>query len=285
MALSQTFLVYFVNLGSSALSFFGSLAIILNYIFFTNKSQLMYKLIFYLSVADFGGSLSICISQLLLIADPDGYSLLLCKVFRACINFFFVSSFCWTSAISLHIFVSSKQIAQIPQIWFHVACWGIPSITTTVLVTGNMFALEEQSGWCHLQPFAMWALWFAPLIVSFLFNAVLYLLIIIRYYNPPNSSSLSYLNERQRKVQQKIKKRITLYLFVFFLCWIWDLINNIISFIHPHMGIYWLWVLQSLFFPLQGFLNFLVYGVSSRMFSRQPSSKDSERKRLLGSVQ
>jgi len=280
MALSQTFLVYSVNLGSSALSLFGSLAIIFNYIFFSNKSQLLYKLIFYLSVADFGGSLSICISQLLLIADPDGYSLTLCKLFRACINFFFVSSFMWTSAISLHIFVSSKQRAQIPQVWFHLVCWGIPSISTTVLVSAQMIELEQESGWCHLKPVATWTLWFSPLIISFLFDAVLYFLILFRYYNPPNTTSLSYMNERQRKLQLKTKKRITLYLFVFFLCWIWDITNNLISLINPHKSIYWLWVLQSLFMPLQGFLNFLVYGLSSRMFSRQTTTRD-ERKRLL----
>jgi len=277
---NETLLVYGANLTASSLSLFGSIAIIINYFLYANKAQLLYKLILNLCIADFGGSLSICISQILLLTESDAYDIVLCKFFRAAINFFFVSSFCWTSSISLHIFVCSRQRAQIPQVWFHVFSWGIPAILTTVLITGDMIEIEPVSGWCHTTSVAQWTLWFAPLIVSFAWNLILYSFILARYRSSnTQTASLSYMNERQRRMQWKIKKRLSLYLLAFMLCWVWDLSDNVASHFVAEDKLYWLWLLQSFFSPLQGFLNFLVYGVSSRMF--RPTNNGDSKKRLL----
>lgn len=143
--------LYSLNLAASCLSLFGSAAIIINYIFFINKkSQILYKLILFLSVADFGGSLSICISQILLFLhtyDGLAYGLDLCKVFRALINFFFVASFFWTAGIALHFSASARQKAQIPLKYFHIVCWSLPAIMTIILVSAGMIA-KDGGPWC-----------------------------------------------------------------------------------------------------------------------------------------
>jgi len=277
---THTLIVYTANLAASALSLFGSLAIIINYIYYANKSQLLYKLIFFLSVADLGGSLSICVSQTFLLVDEATYGIVECKIFRAAINFFYVSSFCWTSSICLHIFLCSRQQAQIPIVWFHVFSWGIPAITTTILITGNMIEPEEFSHWCHLTPMAKWLLWFAPLLTSFAWNLVLYSLVLARYSSTKSSSYISQ-NKRQRHLQWKTKKRLTLYLLAFTVCWVWDVSDTIAGHFYSSNSLYWLWLLQSFFSPLQGFLNFLVYGVSSRMFREHSNKHGSEHKRFL----
>jgi hypothetical protein len=200
-----------VNLAASCLSLFGSAAIILNYIIFINKSQLLYKLILFLSVADFGGSLSICLSQVLLFLNTyDGvsYDLDLCKFFRAGVNFFFVSSFFWTAAIALHFWVSARQKAQIPIYWFHVVCWGKPAIFTIILLSAGMIT-REGGPWCTNTTLGHWLFWYCPLIASFLWNAVFYTLIIMHYRGTD-----------RKKMENKVTRRVSLYLLVFFICWV-----------------------------------------------------------------
>jgi len=278
--------VYSLNLASSCLSVFGSAAIIINYIFFANKTQPLYKLILFLSVADFGGSLFISISQILLFLhhfDDLPYGIDLCRVLRAFINFFFVSSFFWTSAIALHIYVSSRQKAQIPLYWFHMVCWGLPGIGTVIVVAAGMITQEKDGAWCSLNPLGHWLFWYGPLLVSFVWNIVLYIL-IIRFYRGGQGAE-------RKMMKNKIKVRVTLYILVFFICWVWDLVDFVAYELH-HPN-FWLDLLTSTFMPLQGFLNFLVYGVSSRMFRHRTGPKsplrqqainaEGERRRLLTS--
>jgi len=276
--------LYSLNLAASVLSLLGSIAIIINYIFYANKSQHLYKLIFFLSLADVGGSLSIATSQVLLFLhsyDGLAYGVITCKVFRALINFFFVSSFFWTSGIALHIWVSALQKAQIPMYWFHMVCWGIPAIMTVLLVSLGMITHSSSDEWCSNTTMGHWLFWYGPLLFSFAFNAIAYALIILHYRG----------TSKDKRMKNKIKLRVTLYLFVFFICWIWDLVNFTINQVHPPSPI-WLSMLTSTFMPLQGFLNFLVYGVSSRMFRRRQNIKHSsrlsinyseERRRLIAS--
>lgn len=267
--------LYSLNLASSCLSLFGSAAIIINFIFFANREQALYKLIFFLSVTDFGGSLAIAVSQIALFLhhfDDVGYGISMCKVFRACINFFFVSSFFWTSAIALHIWVSCKQKAQIPMYWFHIVCWGIPGIATIILIATGMIEFDNHNDWCSNTTKGHWLFWYAPLFASFVWNAIAYAL-IIRHYREAAGVKTSGAAQKMKK---KIKVRITLYLFVFFICWIWNFINFIINQFHVNSP-FWMELLTVTFMPLQGFLNFLVYGVSSRMFRRRQGKKTVSR--------
>jgi len=259
--------LYSLNLASSCLSLFGSAAIILNYICFANKSQALYKLILFLSVADFGGSLSICISQVLLFLHHYGdtpYGPDICQTFRAFINLFFLSSFFWTSAIALHIWVSSLQKAQIPLYWFHIVCWGVPGLSTIILVSAKMITVEGDGLWCSNTPLGHWLFWYGPLIICFVWNATFYAL-ILRHYR--------YAGQRdgRGKMKEKVKKRVTFYMLAFFTCWIWSMLNFIWGLIAPTP--IWLQLLSTAFLPLQGFLNFLVYGISSRMFRHRQTPK------------
>jgi len=254
--------LYSLNLAASCLSLFGSAAIIINYIIFTNKSQLLYKLILFLSVADFGGSLTICISQILLFLhtyEGVSYDLDMCKVFRAFVNFFFVSSFFWTAAIALHFWICARQKAQIPMYYFHLVCWGLPAIFTVILVSAGMIT-KEGGPWCTNTILGHWLFWYGPLILSFAWNTIAYTLIILHYRGAD-----------RKRMKKKIKLRVSLYLLVFFVCWVWDMVGFIIQQVAHHPPPLWIELLTSGFMPLQGFLNFLVYGISSRMFRRQPA--------------
>jgi len=284
----QTLVLYISNLSASTLSLIGAGAIMLNYLFFTSKSQILYKLIFFLSLADFFGSLFIFVSQGLLFGAAFysiSYSHGLCIFFRAGINLFFVASFVWTSCIAIHIWVSSHQKAQIPIIFFHLFAWGVPAIMTVILVAGHFVVIENDYKWCHPTTMAKWFLWEAPLCIAFMCNSVFYFMSIRRFKVDNHINRESSRSTRQKKLQWKIKKRLTLYLLVFLVCWIWDVVNKILEAI----GItppFWLSILQSTFSPLQGFLNFLVYGLSSRMFKGCFSDKHERQLKtpLIGEI-
>eukprot|EP01112_Ceratiomyxa_fruticulosa_P020579 TRINITY_DN7051_c0_g1_i1.p1 TRINITY_DN7051_c0_g1~~TRINITY_DN7051_c0_g1_i1.p1 ORF type:complete len:307 (-),score=9.09 TRINITY_DN7051_c0_g1_i1:150-1070(-) len=293
----DTLILYVSNLSASTLSLLGAGAIMVNYLFYTNKSQILYKLIFFLSLADFFGSLFIFVSQSLLFGTAYyalTYSHGLCIFFRAGINLFFVSSFLWTVSISIHIWVCAQQRAQIPILFFHLVSWGLSAVMTLVLIGGKFIEVEPDTHWCHPDPIAKWLLWFTPLVGSFLCNSLFYFLSIRRFkvesVDVENSRDIAILarNVRQKKLQWKIKKRLTLYLLVFALCWIWDVVNQILRGFNIEPP-YILVLLQSIFSPMQGFLNFLVYGMNSRMFKssccgRETKTQMQEKQRLKASL-
>ena len=140
--------------------------------------------------------------------------------------------------------------------------WGIPGIFVIIILLTGAVEVEKGAVWygirlinywfllcrCSLTKSYEWALWFVPMIFTVLINLIFYILIVSKF-------------QRHRKVYN-IKRQLTLYLLAFVLCWIWDIVDHIIQ---PYCTLYWLWLLQDFFSPLQGFLNFIVYGLSTRL--------------------
>ena len=78
----------------------------------------MIKIYYKELVADFLGSLSISVSQEIVYANNNGEipvllvidnNILQCVALRACIQFFFVASFLWTSCIAFQLFIEVYQ--------------------------------------------------------------------------------------------------------------------------------------------------------------------------------
>eukprot|EP01092_Planopodium_desertum_P009565 TRINITY_DN4118_c0_g2_i1.p1 TRINITY_DN4118_c0_g2~~TRINITY_DN4118_c0_g2_i1.p1 ORF type:complete len:113 (-),score=0.43 TRINITY_DN4118_c0_g2_i1:130-423(-) len=69
-------------------------------------------------------------------------------------------------------------------------------------------------------------------------------------------------------------RRILLYIAVFLLCWIWDVLGHLLDVFN--LEFYWMWILQTMFSPLQGFLNFLVYGLTTLILMKGCSSSKYE---------
>jgi len=127
-----------------------------------------------------------------------------------------------------------------------------------------MIRYDDHNSWCSNTTLGHWLFWYVPLFASFVWNAVAYTLIIRHYRNALGAA-------QQQMLKAKIRLRITLYLLVFFVCWIWDFINFLTNQFRDSP--FWMELLTVTFMPLQGFLNFLVYGVSSRMFRHQSNKR------------
>ncbi|GAM20848.1 hypothetical protein SAMD00019534_040230 [Acytostelium subglobosum LB1] len=286
-----------VNLAASCLSILGSSAIIINYFFFlreTKRQQVLYQMVLSLSIADFFGSIAICISQSVVLSSIF-QGIVFCVTIRAFINFFFLASFMWMCCIAFHAFWSSRQRSQVPLPVFHIVSWTVPAVMTTIMLGKHMIVEEHNTGYCHPTPQARWAFWYGPMFFTFAWNIILYGLILWRYRQAvrpfvasPNGSrnvqdttlnnsfsqgsygpaSERFVNERKRKLHSKVARQLGIYLLAFLICWLPDLVDSFVSTPAKYCDLYWLWILQNFTTPLQGFLNFIVYGVSSRMFLR-----------------
>ncbi|GAM26675.1 hypothetical protein SAMD00019534_098500, partial [Acytostelium subglobosum LB1] len=283
---SHLMAAYIVNLIASCLSVIGSAAIILNYFLFlsqTKRNQVLYRLILFLSIADFFGSLSICISQsVLLMSYKQSGSF--CVLIRASINYFFLSSFVWMSCIAFHAYWSSRQRSQTPLFVFHVLSWGLPTVMTIAMLWQHAIVQEQNANYCHLEAKSKWIYWYGPLMLTFVWNIVLYAMILWKYrhsvrpmspdylssgsINTQHSVSTHFVNERKKKMHGKVARQLGIYLMAFIICWLPDLIDGFVPISERFCRFYWLWLVQNFTTPLQGFLNFIVYGVASRMFLR-----------------
>ena len=67
--------------------------------------------------------------------------------------------------------------------------------------------------------------------------------------------------------KNNIIKRLTMYIIVFMFIRVWSVINRFQNLANPNAPVYALYVLHSIFSPLQGLCNALVYGVNKTLLS------------------
>jgi len=123
-------------------------------------------------------------------------------------------------------------------------------------LAGQFIEQKPNQFWCSIRSDFVWIFWFSPMVATFIWNSVFYAII---YYKFRQIKKLRALTQSHKKLETQLVKKISLFLLVFLLCWIWDIIDHILTAIKPACELYWLWILQDFFSPLQGFLNFLVY--------------------------
>lgn len=120
---------------SSILSLIGSLFIILTFLVFKRTRTFGTKLIFFLSISDFFASIAWL---------PWNTSDQLCNIQAIFLQFFELSSYCWTFciAISLYQVLFLEQSEKKSQRWlplYHILSWGLPLISVILCVIFNKF--------------------------------------------------------------------------------------------------------------------------------------------------
>ncbi|XP_071022796.1 G-protein coupled receptor 157 isoform X2 [Oncorhynchus clarkii lewisi] len=158
MAVDNQTVVYIseqiVILISCALSFLGSLLIIFTYIIWPDLRTTPRTLLVYLSVADLlsAGSYAYGVWSVFESNSVD------CVVQGAISTFANTSSFFWTVAIAIYLYIlivkSNQRQADSFVLCFHVISWGIPlGITVAALALGRIGydASEVSVGWCWVR--------------------------------------------------------------------------------------------------------------------------------------
>jgi len=114
------------------------------------------------------------------------------------------------------------------------------------------------------------------LVASMISVVVLYILTLRMYWK----TAPGYCTDRERKKLKNLQRRITSYVVVFLICWFPALAISIMKSYEMmyYRGkrlkqrditqFYWLYLLQAILTPLQGFFNTIVYGWTRRSFRR-----------------
>ncbi|KAM8830324.1 G-protein coupled receptor 157 [Synchiropus picturatus] len=150
--------VYFseqvVVLVSCGLSFLGSSLIILTYILWSDLRTTPRKLLVFLSVSDWLSAVSYAYG-VWSVFHRDSTE---CVVQGAISTFANTSSFFWTVAIAVYLYIfivrSSQRVADSLQLSFHLVSWGVPLVITVAAVCLGKIgydASEVSVGWCWVK--------------------------------------------------------------------------------------------------------------------------------------
>jgi len=247
-----------VNLVAAGLSIIGSFLTIVSFLISRDKKQKMNQLVFFLALTDLGTSAGIVVGQVVALKYTGGQPMQFCVLIRALLQFFIVSSFFWTTCIAIHMYRAINHLPQYKALYasFHIFSWGVPLVLTVIELLGDMIVRAEGAPWCNLKTQPEWIFWFGPMISSLVINFILFIM-VLRSFRKRELTSI------QRRVESQATRKLSLYLLAFILCWVWNVIGRIIHEFQGNCAIYPLWLLQDFFSPLQGFLNFIVYGLTA----------------------
>lgn len=263
-----------ISLVSAVLSVMGSSFMVVHYMLHS-KGLVLSKLIFFLAISDLFASATMVISGSWIL-DQNSYPFTACIALRSIIEFFIVASFLWTSCISLYLytsivrnkdmFITEKKAGspyqsletKIIMLVSHILCWGVPlAFCIFLIVTGKY--QKTSTGWCHPEEPTQFLVWELPMIMAFFWNLILYCLIVFSLRRQRNDTRLGV----KGKLARAIQKRLALFLVVYVVCWLPDLVSHVEGYFNPHCWLFFLGVFQNALAPAQGFLNCFVYGLSN----------------------
>ncbi|KAM3617325.1 uncharacterized protein V6R79_004903 [Siganus canaliculatus] len=175
-----------VVLCSCALSFLGSSLIIITYIAWSDLRTTPRKLLVFLSASDWLSAVSYAFGVWRVFQNDS----IDCVLQGAVSTFANTSSFFWTVAIALYLYVfivrSSQRVADGLVMVFHLVSWGVPLAITVAAVSLNKIgydASEVSVGWCwvriHASDRVLWMLLTGKIweFMAYLTLPILYILI------------------------------------------------------------------------------------------------------------
>jgi len=259
---TQTTAVRVLTLLSASLSLFGASFIIASYVFFARLRTFPFKLIVFLSVADWFAASSYVLG---LAGDKQG---MVCSTafncyFTACLSQYFdVATFLWTSIVAYNIYlVLVRNVGREVEAYettYHGIAWG--TSCALMLVVAFSGGYGDAGLWCWIKPtypLVQFFCYYLVLILAFAFQAVILFSVVLHVRSDPSSAASA----------SKVTMRLLSYLGVFFLvrCWsVFDRINDAAS---GGQAVFGLALLHSFFSPLQGFCNAIVYGLTTASVS------------------
>ncbi|EKX55538.1 hypothetical protein GUITHDRAFT_99314 [Guillardia theta CCMP2712] len=143
---------------------------------------------------------------------------------------------------------------------YHAIAWGIPFFLFLLPLFSKSYGYEYG---------ACWILSTAPVLRFVQFYIPLWIVI---GYNVWNISTLifhlrglvlSTQDDSQANTDLQVFWRLALYPVILIICWFFGTINRIYNSLHPDEPIFALYFLHKFFGSMQGFFNFLVYGMST----------------------
>ncbi|XP_060931069.1 G-protein coupled receptor 157 [Limanda limanda] len=228
-----------VVLCSCALSFLGSSLIILTYVLWADLRTTPRRLLVFLSVSDWLSAVSYAFGVWRMFRSDS----IDCVVQGAVSTFANTSSFFWTVAIAVYLYVfivrSNQRVADSLVLVFHLVSWGVPLIITLAAVSLNKIgydASEVSVGWCwvsiHAPDRVLWMLVTGKIweFLAYLTLPVLYIL-IKRHIHIAHTALSEYrpiLATRPPSFSSMADTKLTLIPVIFIVLRIWSTLRFIL---------------------------------------------------------
>ncbi|KAI9144467.1 hypothetical protein BKA69DRAFT_1122313 [Paraphysoderma sedebokerense] len=266
-----------IALTMAVLSIFGSIYIIISYIYLKkNQRHVTTKMVFYLSCLDLFSSTWIVIMSALKLGKQISTFNALCS-FQGWVQLFFYgcTNF-WSLAFAIQLYlqiVRRKAISGKRWIMTHILVW-VPNLLISLvpLVFTSWTTFGDSGPVCFIRdPVARQILYYAPVYAIIVSIVILYALII---YHIHSSAARVQSATRSRMSHRRTFFKLGLYPAVFLMIWIPNSINRLYEAVTLDIS-FALTILQTLLLPSQGFLNCVVYGLSSGRFSPEKLTSNS----------
>eukprot|EP01111_Echinosteliopsis_oligospora_P018066 TRINITY_DN8090_c0_g1_i1.p1 TRINITY_DN8090_c0_g1~~TRINITY_DN8090_c0_g1_i1.p1 ORF type:complete len:449 (-),score=43.79 TRINITY_DN8090_c0_g1_i1:34-1380(-) len=252
---------------SGSLSVFGSVSLVISFFLFKELRTHSSKLVMYLSLADLGEAVAWVLSPASGMTYP-------CYVQGYFEQFFGLSGCLWQLIISTHILQVNMgaQRFRRQELIYHAVGWGIPAIT---IAAGGSYDIFGNSGaWCWVKskyPLIGILILYLPALLAIVISGGIYIHVAIllrKGKNKARSANYDASEELVKIHSMKIQLRTRIYIIPFALGWFFGFINRLHNLLRPdRLAI--LFYLHVIFFPLQGFWNFLMYGLTERIVAPQ----------------
>ena len=252
-----------VVITGAVLSMMGSFFIIFSFFAFPDLQTFPYKLIMFLSLADFFSSSTYILAVQDVGLDPEDLGScfednFMCFFSAGMSQYFDFASFLWMGVISFNIYqVFVKQrgsdVVQFEK-YYHLVCWGVPAFFLIIVTATD--ALGDAGNWCWIKrdhQLERWLCYYVPLLVVMVFNVASYVQV---------NKAIKAANMNQQKA---FMGRMVLYIGAFLFIRCWSLLNRFVELVDGNVGVFPLMFLHSLFSPAQGVANALVYGFNKKL--------------------
>jgi len=135
---------------------------------------------------------------------------------------------------------------------------------STGMVAGGLYDGTPE-GWCTPNvPWGDLIFWVLPVSISFLCNLVLYIWVSISLHRKQQQSP----GEGMKRLADVVRKRISLYVLVYLVCWAPDIASHLFSYFKDCLVV-WEDVVPALLTPAQGFLNCIVYTLANPVLRKR----------------
>ena len=262
---TQEMIFYILIASLSILSILGCIFIVTVYLSFKQLRIFSFKLILYLTIADFGHSLGNINSAFII---PKWINQPFCTMQALLDTYFTLSSVIWSGVVAYTLYsvvVLHKRNVEDNEKYYHIISWGLPAITCILpFITDSYEYYDSSSLWCWIKSDKEFynIIWqgvslYIPLWSVILFNIFCYFRIIRAINN-----QIDFLSTDENYKNQ-LMRRLKLYPAILVICYSLTSFYRFIQFIDIIDS-------QDTVLPtvalaistLVGFLNAVVYGLN-----------------------
>jgi len=240
----------------SGLSIGGAFLTIITFSLFKDLRTYPIKLIIYLSY-------SIFLAQSFFLISFYIFETFMCIPSAVLIHFFFIANFCWNFCVAFNFYqmiVRRNREAETYEKWYHIACWGFPSILVCIVGFSDQYG--NIGGVCYMTSgVAIFLAFFLPGLIIVSANAVIFFFIAREIHDTMASAPQADKREKRKEFRVYISIFISIGL-----SWMFGFIMTLFPSGSILQSI--CLVLFSITTPVQGFLIFFCYCVNARVFGK-----------------